>query len=278
MKSNQMNDCIVKCILFSFLFLCAIFAKAQDKNIPPHLQLLLQKCKFENKETVSILRNKFVELSKKNLSPSELVKSFHEVVKLQLTHSTEYLECTITTQNTLSQYRYRNGQENSRSKLLVFATKGAGDAFWTLEEVADFWKDTLVVIDTLTMDLSKLSGIKNGEIIYSINDKKCAFNKNNSTGQLYLSAESPGIAAGQFQKVSISTDAINSFNYSANVYFLSEEDKQELKDYLEGMISENPTLKNGVITSLAISYMQLNIGPPVEQNVIRFLRNEKMRK
>lgn len=254
---------------FIFLLIISQLIQAQTTKPETKLSINTTRSHFEVAGTDSIIKSDFKKI-KYVVSSDALLVEFKNIIASRLKEK-DVLDCKLMFANkTITPFYYSKGATRIKTNLMTFATKGVEDAFWTLEEVAAFWKDTLVVIDTLPLNFSKLGGIANAQVNYKLMEKQFPLvEKGNHTYE--LSSRLPGLKQGSYQQIELACASIDGFKFNATIYFLTNDEKSELVSFVRDMIQDDTEINMNTLASYAFTYIRSDFGPPVEQNIIRFI-------
>jgi len=272
---NQKIKYPLKISILLFTWACNISfctGQSQIKNI----KLLIEpyQCELKDKEKLSkiILGFENLKNDKSILIFDQLKSKFNVFLNNTLSES-EKLVYYLFNGNTLQRSTYSKNDQNTKTKYIFLASRSMSNTIWSTSELAEFWKDTIVVLDTLSLDCSKIGGIYNSETNYVIDNKVQPFEELKKEDNFIIHSNSANIIQGQYTSVKLNNKQLPEIKYLAKLYYLTENDKINLLSYIDQLLKSFTNIDEIQLRSYVITYLDINFGKVDEKSLSSFLIN-----
>lgn len=190
----------------------------------------------------------------------------------------EYYIVTENGEKQIAKYVYFNGDVIMRSQKINFGTRDGKAEFSELQELAEFWRNSVAIIGTLWIDCSMLNGFNKDFVRVVRSKEEYRFEGGLVQGKSkFLLA--PGLAhmkAGAFTRLGLVCKGVPEVNFSATLYILTDRDKARVKALTTNIRSVNPEITQTDLLSYLQAYFLLNFGRPSGRNLGEWLIKENL--
>lgn len=225
--------------------------KGLTEDIKIKLQADFQKTEFRSNPNLT-----FPDYARKNYLPKQGQHYSFYIVKLN----------DNITKHTISSQSFEK-----KEQLVSLVSRSSGLEFYNLSDFEEYYKDTIVIFDTLCLDFSKLYELSN-ECIHMVGNGQ-AFDHPNENAPVFLTASAFKVIPGTYFTAELSCKTYPKKTYSSTLLFLGNEEKEELREFVKAITLPGNTIDPHDMVQQIQAYIYLRWGKCQAGEVLQWFRH-----
>lgn len=170
----------------------------------------------------------------------------------------------------ITKHTISNMGSQQREQLTSLVSRGNGLEFYNLSDFENFFRDTLVIIDTVCLDFSKLNELSNDCVRITINGK--TFNHVQNDSPILLTSAALNLQTGNYFASQLSCETNPHKIYSSTLFFLGYPEKEELKEFIKSVTADQSKVNLNETLEQVQSFISLRWGKCQVEDIHHWFR------
>lgn len=230
-----------------------LFISKNETALPDSIRMKLEK-EFTNPEFMTNPNETFIRYVKSKYAPRK---------------GQQYSFYILERGHLITKHTVANQDNQQRVQLASLASRGSALEFYNLSDFEYFFSDTLVVIDTLCLDFSKLNELSN-ECIRIVVNGKTFLHKDDAP--ILLTSTGLELQSGNYFAAELYCEINPHKKYSSTLFFLGPQEKEELKEFVNTIAAAETKDNLNEIIPQVQSFISLRWGKCQTEDIHHWFR------